>query len=84
MVSALRESQLPRNNEKVRCLIAPEKTRRKAGFFVYRQQITRSRKGSQEDPLIFFTWYQYQSTWKKKMVLLYLPEHPGYNWPDIL
>ncbi|WP_214277700.1 hypothetical protein, partial [Escherichia coli] len=24
------------------------------GFFVYRQQITRRKKGSQEDPLIFF------------------------------
>ncbi|ENV4266386.1 hypothetical protein ACFKAS_004749, partial [Salmonella enterica] len=36
LVSAVSYTQLPWNNEKVRCLIAPEKTRRKAGFFVYR------------------------------------------------
>ncbi|HAJ0294134.1 TPA: hypothetical protein HL437_24785 [Escherichia coli] len=30
------------------------KTTCQGGFFVYRQQITRRKKGSQEDPLIFF------------------------------
>ncbi|WP_440138048.1 hypothetical protein, partial [Staphylococcus aureus] len=29
------------------------KTTCQGGFFVYRQQITRRKKGSQEDPLIF-------------------------------
>ncbi|EOT2841896.1 hypothetical protein ACNDVT_005054, partial [Escherichia coli] len=34
------------------------KTALQGGFFVYRQQITRRKKGSQEEPLIFFhTWY---------------------------
>ncbi|MFA2399035.1 hypothetical protein, partial [Blautia wexlerae] len=30
-----------------------DQTALQGGFFVYRQQITRRKKGSQEDPLIF-------------------------------
>nr|ADW66913.1 hypothetical protein YPJ_pPCP15 [Yersinia pestis Java 9] len=41
------------------------------GFFVYRQQITRRKKGSQEDPLIFSTELRSRSVQQKIMMGFY-------------
>lgn len=54
MVSALHQASYLREKELVALDSGKRTTVGSGGFFVYRQQITRRQKGSQEDPLIFF------------------------------
>ena len=55
MVSALHQASYLREKELVALDSGKRTTVGSGGFFVYRQQITRRKKGSQEDPLIFFS-----------------------------
>ncbi|EAQ7460371.1 hypothetical protein A9U41_23935 [Salmonella enterica subsp. enterica serovar Anatum] len=53
MVSVLHQASYLRKKELVALDSGKQTTVGSGGFFVYRQQITRRKKGSQEDPLIF-------------------------------
>ncbi|MCI3296226.1 hypothetical protein MQC75_25700, partial [Escherichia coli] len=67
LVSALHQASYLREKELVALDSGKRTTVGSGGFFVYRQQITRRKKGSQEDPLIFFqNPSQFNKWWGKR------------------